>query len=74
MENKPPKRNYKNCKTLGQIARLYNCDCDIIVRQLQAFPAVLLQYQITTKETKNPAKCYLSHSLIDSIFGVLGEV
>ena len=74
MENKPPKRNYNNCKTLGQIARLYNCDCDVVLRQLQAFPAVLEQYKITTKDNKIGSKCYLSHSLIDSIFRVLGEV
>ncbi len=74
MENKPPKRNYKNCNTLGKIAALYNCDCGVIARQLEAYPNVLNQYKITTQGNKVGSKCYLSHSLIDSIFGVLGEV
>lgn len=74
MENNKPKRNYNNCRTLGQIARLYNCDCNVVLRQLEAFPLILQQYTTTTKSNKHPAKCYLSHSLINAIFEALGEV
>ncbi len=74
MENKPPKRNYKNCNTLGKIAALYNCDCGVILRQLQAYPAVYNIYITQTQNNKLKSQCLLNHSLIDSIFTALGEL
>jgi hypothetical protein len=74
MENKAAKRNYKSCNTLGKIAGLYNCDCGVILRQLEAYPSVYNIYMIQTQNNKLKSQCLLSHSLIDSIFTALGEV